>query len=98
MTIESTPGVQLLREGDVSYQDISPGIAGARSITAAGFTRLGGGWVRMDGSGELAGWTLRYDEVLYCVDGRLEVETDGSRVVALPVVLHPRDWAERPPL
>ena len=85
MTTTGTgPGVRLLTEGDVRFEEISPGLLGARAITAAGFTELGGGWVRMDGSGELAGWTLRYDEVLYVVSGELEIERDGASTVAGP--------------
>lgn len=81
-TARTGSGVQLLREQDVAYEQISPGLEAARAITAAGFTELGGGWVRMDGSDELAGWTLRYDEVLYVVRGELEVEAAGTGTVA----------------
>jgi ethanolamine utilization protein EutQ (cupin superfamily) len=81
----SQPGLQLVKEGDVPYSRIAPGMEGARGLTQAGFTSLGGGWVRMDGSGELQNWTLEYDEVLYCVRGEAEVEdSNGKTVVARP--------------
>ena len=84
MSQKSSPGVRLLQESDVSYEQTAPGLDIARSITAAGFTELGGGWVKMDGSGELAGWTLKYDEVLYCLSGELEIVRDGTSTVAQP--------------
>jgi ethanolamine utilization protein EutQ (cupin superfamily) len=84
MATTTTPGVQLLQETDVPYEQVSPGLEIARPITAAGFTRLGGGWVRMDGSGELANWTLKYDEVVFCLSGELEIESNGSSTVAQP--------------
>src|SRR2546421_10118919 len=75
----SRPGLQLVKEGDVPYSEVTHGMEITRGITQAGFTTLGGGWVRMDGSGELAGWTLKYDEVLYCVEGEIEVEEHGGQ-------------------
>ena len=84
MSQNSTPGVQLLQESDVPYEQTAPGLDIARPISAAGFTGLGGGWVKMDGSGELADWTLKYDEVLYCVSGELEIVSDGTSTVARP--------------
>ena len=81
----SKPGLQLVRESDVPYTELTAGMEGSRGLTAAGFTTLGGGWVRMDGTGELPNWTLRYDEVLYVVRGETEVEdSEGSKVVAGP--------------
>ena len=80
----SKPGLQLVQEADVPYSEIAPGMEGSRGLTQAGFTSLGG-WVRMDGTGELANWTLRYDEVLYVVRGEAEVEdSNGKKVVARP--------------
>jgi ethanolamine utilization protein EutQ (cupin superfamily) len=84
MATTTTPGVELLQESDVPYEEVSPGLEIARPITAAGYTSLGGGWVRMDGSGELADWTLKYDEVLFCLSGELEIESNGSSTVAQP--------------
>ena len=81
----SQPGLQLVKEGDVPYSELTPGMEIARCLTQAGFTSLGGGWVRMDGSGEMRGWTLKYDEVLFCVRGEAEVEdSNGKKVVARP--------------
>jgi ethanolamine utilization protein EutQ len=84
MTPRSSSGVQLLQESDVPYEQTAPGLTIARPITAAGFTGLGGGWVKMDGSGELADWTLKYDEVLYCLSGELDIESGGTHTVAQP--------------
>jgi ethanolamine utilization protein EutQ (cupin superfamily) len=86
MTSElSRPGLALVRRDDVPFSEIAPGLEGARGLTAAGFTTLGGGWVRMDGSGELKDWTLKYDEVLYVVEGESEIEERGGEtVVARP--------------
>lgn len=81
----SSPGLQLVRRDDVPFTDIIPGMEVSRGVTQAGFTTLGGGWVRMDGTAELAGWTLKYDEVLFVVSGESEVEdSDGKKVVAGP--------------
>jgi ethanolamine utilization protein EutQ (cupin superfamily) len=81
----SKPGLQLVRESDVPYSQVAPGMDGSRGLTEAGFTTLGGGWISMDGSGELQNWTLQYDEVLYVVRGQTEVEeAGGKKVVAGP--------------
>jgi len=79
----SRPGLQVVRESDVTYTDIAPGMEISRGVTQAGFTTLGGGWVRMDGSGQLQDWTLKYDETLFVVRGETEVEdSEGNKVVA----------------
>lgn len=81
----SRPGLQLVRQDDVPFSEIAPGMEGSRGLTAAGFTTLGGGWVRMNGSGELRDWTLKYDEVLFVVQGEAEVEaSNGVKIVARP--------------
>jgi ethanolamine utilization protein EutQ (cupin superfamily) len=81
----SRPGLRLIEESDVPYSEMAPGMEGSRGLTQAGFTTLGGGWVHMDGSGELANWTLKYDEVLYVVRGEAEVEqAGGSKVIGRP--------------
>ena len=81
----SRPGLELVKETDVTYSAMGPGMEGSRGVTQAGFTSLGGGWVRMDGSAEMSNWTLKYDEVLYCVRGQAEVEdSNGKKVVAEP--------------
>ena len=77
-TTLSRPGLAVVKESDVPWSDVTQGMEITRGITQAGLTTLGGGWVRMDGSGELAGWTLKYDEVLYCVSGEIEVEEQGG--------------------
>jgi ethanolamine utilization protein EutQ (cupin superfamily) len=77
-SVLSRPGLAVVKEGDVAYSDMAPGMQGARGLTQAGFTSLGGGWVRMDGTDELKDWTLKYDEVLYVVRGQAEVEEKGG--------------------
>ena len=72
-------GTAVIRQSDVPWSEVTQGMEITRGITQDGFTTLGGGWVRMDGSGELAGWTLKYDEVLYCVEGEIEVEEHGGQ-------------------
>ncbi len=84
-SVLSRPGLAVVKESDVAFTPMAPGMEGSRGLTDAGFTTLGGGWVRMDGSGELAGWTLKYDEVLYVVRGQAEVEDSaGKKAVAKP--------------
>jgi ethanolamine utilization protein EutQ (cupin superfamily) len=83
-TPETGSGVRLLSERDVPVEEVCSGLSVARAITEAGFTDLGGGWARMDGSGELANWTLQYDEVLYVIGGELEIECNGTPTVAGP--------------
>lgn len=80
----SRPGLQLVKETDVNYTAMAPGMEGSRGLTEAGFTSLGGGWVRMDGSAAMSDWTLKYDEVLYCVRGQLQVEAEGKSLSAEP--------------
>jgi ethanolamine utilization protein EutQ (cupin superfamily) len=74
--------VRRLRESDVEWDELVPGIQLARSITAAGTTQLGGGYMRFSADAEFAGWTLKYDEVLFVQQGRLEILEDGRSTVA----------------
>jgi len=84
-SVLSRPGLQVVRETDVPYTQIAAGMEGSRGLTQAGFTTLGGGWVRMDGTAELQNWTLKYDEVLFVVRGEAEVEdSEGENVIAHP--------------
>jgi len=81
----SKPGLELVRQSDVPFTPVVQGLEISRGLTQAGFTSLGGGWVRMDGSGELQDWTLKYDETLFVVQGEVEVEDlSGKRVTAGP--------------
>lgn len=81
----SKPGLALIRQSDVPFTGIAPGMEGSRGLTQAGFTSLGGGWIRMDGSDELKDWTLQYDEVLFVLRGEAEVEeSSGKKIVAGP--------------
>jgi ethanolamine utilization protein EutQ (cupin superfamily) len=81
---DKVTAVQLLREEDVPYIDFTRGMKLSRAITAAGSTVLGGGWVKMDGSGELKDWTLPYDEALYVVRGELTIDCEERSTVAGP--------------
>ena len=80
----SKPGLELVRQSDVPFSSVVPGLEISRGLTQAGFTSLGGGWVRMDGSGELKDWTLKYDETLFVVQGEAEVEDSSGKKVASP--------------
>jgi ethanolamine utilization protein EutQ len=79
-------GVRLMRESDVPFTglDDAPAMQLARVVTEAATTDLGGGFVRFEPDGELAEWTLRYDEVFYVIAGRLEVLSNGESVIARP--------------
>jgi len=70
--------VKLLTDQDLPYSTVVPGMELARSITHAGTTQLGGGYMKFTEDAELADWTLKYDEVLFVTDGELEVESEGN--------------------
>jgi ethanolamine utilization protein EutQ (cupin superfamily) len=75
-------GPELLRQGDVPYEDLVPGLQLARVITAAGTTQLGGGYMRFTQDAEFPDWTLKYDEVLFVQAGELEVEGESGSATA----------------
>lgn len=85
--------VLLLREGDTPYEGLTgvPGMELARVLTSAATTGLGGGFSRFTGEAVLAGWTLRYDEVFYVIEGELSIESGGQTVRGGPgeVILIP---------
>jgi mannose-6-phosphate isomerase-like protein (cupin superfamily) len=74
--------VNLLRESEEPYIDFTPGMRLARVITSAGSTVLGGGWIRMDGTGSLDEWQLPYDEVLYVIEGQITIDCKGESITA----------------
>ncbi len=74
--------VKLLTEKDVAYSELVPGLELARSITHAGTTQLGGGYMKVTQEAEFADWTLKYDEVLFVQTGELEIESEGKSVKA----------------
>jgi ethanolamine utilization protein EutQ len=82
----NTPRVRLMRESDVPFTGLDglPAMQLARVVTEAASTDLGGGFVRFDPDGEMANWTLKYDEVFYVIEGRLEVLSNGESVVGGP--------------
>jgi ethanolamine utilization protein EutQ (cupin superfamily) len=82
---ENVSPVAVLDETDASYQglDGARGLELARVVTDAATTDLGGGFARFEVDGELAGWTLAYDEVFFVVAGRLEVISEGVSRVAV---------------
>ena len=85
MTLNNTEGIRVMRESDVPYSglDDAPAMELARVVTEAGTTDLGGGFIRyQNADGELADWTLKYDEVLYIIEGGLEVISNGESFVA----------------
>jgi ethanolamine utilization protein EutQ (cupin superfamily) len=73
---------KLLTDHDLPFSQVVPGMELARSITHAGTTKLGGGYMKFTEDAELADWTLKYDEVLYVEDGELEVVSEGESVKA----------------
>src|SRR6202043_3937697 len=81
-------GVRLLRQGDVLFESLqhlgAPGLEhSAPSMTATNITKLAAGFLRFN-SGELADWTLQYDEVLYVNVGQVEITSGSHSVVAEP--------------
>src|SRR5205814_9377695 len=70
--------VRRLTAEDVAWEELVPGSDLARSITAAGTTQLGGGYMRYSEDAEFADWTLKYDEVLFVVPGELGVVQEGG--------------------
>jgi len=85
MTLDNASGIRVMRESDVPYSglDDAPAMELARVVTDAATTDLGGGFIRyQEGDGELADWTLKYDEALYVIDGVLEVISNSESFVA----------------
>jgi ethanolamine utilization protein EutQ len=85
MTLDKVSGIRVMRESDVPYSGLAdaPAMELARVVTEAATTELGGGFIRyQNGDGELADWTLKYDEVLYVIEGVLEVISNGESFVA----------------
>lgn len=74
--------VKLLTDQDLPYSQLVPGLDLARSITHAGTTQLGGGYMRFSEDAEFPDWTLKYDEVLFVQSGELEIVSDGKSVKA----------------
>jgi ethanolamine utilization protein EutQ (cupin superfamily) len=74
--------VKLLTDRDLPYSQLVPGLELARSITHAGTTQLGGGYMKFSEEAEFADWTLRYDEVLFVQQGELEIVSEGKSVKA----------------
>lgn len=74
-------GLMLLREpADAAYEAL-PGATGMellRLLTDAGSTDLGGGFARFGTDGELANWTLKYDETFYVIHGEFSIEVEGT--------------------
>ena len=76
--------VKLLTDHDLLFSELVPGMELARSITHAGTTQLGGGYMRFTDDSEFPDWTLKYDEVLFVQEGELEVVINGGSVKAGP--------------
>jgi ethanolamine utilization protein EutQ (cupin superfamily) len=76
--------VKRLTAEDVAWDELVPGLDLARSITAAGTTQLGGGYMRFSEEAEFGPWTLKYDEVLFVQSGQLTVvENERSTAAAV---------------
>ena len=74
--------VKLLTDHDLPFSELVPGMELARSITNAGTTQLGGGYMKFTEDAGFPDWTLKYDEVLFVQDGELEVVSGGKSVKA----------------
>jgi len=74
--------VKLLTDHDLPFSQLVPGMELARSITNAGTTKLGGGYMKFTEDSEFPDWTLKYDEVLFVQNGELEVVSEGTIVKA----------------
>ena len=74
--------VKLLTDQDLPFSQLVPGLELARSITHAGTTQLGGGYMKFTEDAEFADWTLKYDEVLFVQTGELEIESEGESLKA----------------
>ena len=74
--------VKLLTDQDLPFSQLVPGLELARSITHAGTTQLGGGYMKFSDDAEFPNWTLKYDEVLFVQEGELEIVSDGKSVKA----------------
>jgi len=74
--------VKLLTDHDLPFSELVPGMELARSITNAGTTQLGGGYMKFTEDADFPDWTLKYDEVLFVQKGELEVVSEGKSVKA----------------
>ncbi len=74
--------VRLLTDQDLPFSQLVPGLELARSITHAGTTQLGGGYMKFTEDAEFPDWTLKYDEVLFVQEGELEIATEGNSIRA----------------
>ena len=74
--------VKLLTDQDLPFSQLVPGLELARSITHAGTTQLGGGYMKFTQDSEFADWTLKYDEVLFVQHGEMEIISEGRSVKA----------------
>jgi ethanolamine utilization protein EutQ (cupin superfamily) len=73
---------KLLTDHDLPFSQLVPGMELARSITHAGTTQLGGGYMKFTKDSEFPDWTLKYDEVLFVQAGELEVVSGGKSIKA----------------
>lgn len=75
---------QLIKGTELSdYVDLAPGVEVSRSITDGELTDFGGGHFRFTDKAEMHG-DLNYDEVVYVLEGELEIEAQDGPLVAGP--------------
>jgi ethanolamine utilization protein EutQ (cupin superfamily) len=76
----------VLREDEAAYEvlEAAPALELGRVLTTAGTTALGGGFARFRTEGELAGWTLEYDEVFFVLSGELTLRREDETLRAGP--------------
>lgn len=96
--IDKQSGVMAVRAAQVKPKPFATGKDGDKVYLTDLFTldespRLGSGIMEMDAS--CFDWVLKYDEIDYVIEGRLEIIIDGRKIVgeAGDVILIPKDTA-----
>jgi ethanolamine utilization protein EutQ len=74
--------VAVVNEDDLPFEELTPGIAVARAVTARALTELGGGWTHISDDSARLEWHLTYDEVLFVHRGRVVITAEGRDIEA----------------
>jgi len=96
--VDKQSGVMAVRAAEVKPKPFATGKKGDKVFLADLFTleespRLGSGIMEMEAS--CFDWILKYDEIDYVIEGKLEIIIDGRKIVgeAGDVILIPKDTA-----
>jgi ethanolamine utilization protein EutQ len=96
--VDKQSGVMAVRAAEVKPKPFATGKEGDKVFLTDLFTmdespRLGSGIMEMESS--CFDWVLKYDEIDYVIEGRLEIIIDGRKIVgeAGDVILIPKDTA-----